>query len=191
MGGALQLTAPTKDSLMPLPPDHPFARYVAGLFTILGDREPAAVLGEMPAALAAATAGLSAVQLRTPEGPAKWSVIEVAQHLADSELVGGFRFRMILAHDKPSLPGYDQDAWVGRLHYRDVKLADALADFATLRAATLRLFAAASPADLARVMVHSERGEESLGYMQRMYAGHDLVHLRQIARIRAAIGAAP
>jgi hypothetical protein len=174
---------------MSLPPDHPFARYTAGLFEVLGDREPTGVLRETPAALATATAGLTDAQLRTPEAPEKWSVIEVAQHMADSELVGSFRFRMVLAHDRPNLPGYDQDAWVGRLHYRDVRLADALADFATLRAANLRLFAAATPADLERVMLHSERGAESLGYMRRMYAGHDLVHLRQIARIRAAIGA--
>jgi hypothetical protein len=38
-------------------------------------------------------------------------------------------------------------------------------------------------------MVHSERGNESLRYMVRMYAGHDLVHLRQIARIRQAAAA--
>lgn len=174
---------------MSLPPDHPFARYVAGLFEILGDREPGTVLRETPAALLAATIGLGENQLQTPEAPGKWSIIEVAQHFADSELVGGFRFRMILAHDKPSLPGYDQDEWVSRLHYRDARLADAIGDFAVLRQSNIRLFASATPADLRRVMVHSERGEESLGYMHRMYAGHDLVHLRQIARIRRAIGA--
>ena len=136
-----------------------------------------------------ATEGLSEAQLRTPEADSRWSVIDVAQHLADSELVGGFRFRMILAHDRPSLPGYDQDAWVSHLKYRTVKLADALADFTALRQANLRLFAAATDGELTRVMVHSERGEESLGYMRRMYAGHDLVHLRQVARIRRAISA--
>jgi hypothetical protein len=57
--------------------------------------------------------------------------------------------------------------------------------------ANLRLLDGASPAEMRRVMLHSERGEESLTYMRRMYAGHDLVHLRQIARIRQAIGASP
>jgi len=33
--------------------------------------------------------------------------------------------------------------------------------------------------------VHSERGEESIEYLLRLYAGHDLLHLRQIDRIRA------
>ncbi|HWA17246.1 MAG TPA: DinB family protein [Gemmatimonadales bacterium] len=174
---------------MSLPPDHPFARYVATLFEALGERDPTAVLRETPAALRQATAGLSDAHLRTPEAPGKWSVIEVAQHLADSELVGGFRFRMVLAHDRPLLPGYDQDEWAARLNYRNVKLADAIADYTALRQANLRLFAARAPTDFDRVMLHSERGEEGLGYMRRMYAGHDLVHLRQIARIRRAIGA--
>lgn len=174
---------------MSLLPDHPASRYAAGLFEVLGDRDPVAVLQSTPAALAQATAGLTDAQLRTPEAQGKWSVIEVAQHFADSELVGSFRFRMILAHDRPELPGYDQDDWVKQLGYRHVKLADAIGDFTVLRQANLRLFEQLAAGQLDRVMLHSERGEESLGYMRRMYAGHDLVHLRQIARIRRAIGA--
>lgn len=168
----------------------PFKRYVAGLFTALGDRNPMQVLSETPAALRAATAGLTHAQLTIPELPGKWSVIEVAQHLADSELVGSFRFRMILAHDRPNIPGYDQDAWAERLHYREVDLATALTDFATLRAGNLRLFAAATPEEMERAMLHSERGEERLSYLRRMYAGHDLVHLQQVERIRRATGVA-
>ena len=57
-------------------------------------------------------------------------------------------------------------------------------------APTCGLFERASDADLARIGMHSERGEESLGYMLKLYAGHDIVHLRQIERIRRAVGAA-
>jgi hypothetical protein len=116
-------------------------------------------------------------------------VRQVVQHLADSELVGAFRFRMILAHDAPELPGYDQDLWATRLRYEDSEIATAVDDFATLRAGNLRLLQRAAPADLARVMRHAERGDESLGQTYPLYAGHDLVHLAQIRRIRAAIGA--
>ena len=41
------------------------------------------------------------------------------------------------------------------------------------------------------MMRHAERGDETIDQMVRTYAGHDVVHLRQIARIRAAIGAPP
>ena len=30
----------------------------------------------------------------------------------------------------------------------------------------------------------NERGEESLGHMRKLYAAHDLLHLRQLERIR-------
>ncbi len=41
--------------------------------------------------------------------------------------------------------------------------------------------------DLERVGVHAERGEESAGYLVRLYAGHDLVHLAQIERIKKSV----
>jgi hypothetical protein len=37
------------------------------------------------------------------------------------------------------------------------------------------------------VGVHAERGEESVAHMIRLYAGHDLLHLRQLARIRGVV----
>lgn len=167
----------------------PFQAYVAALLDALGDRDPFEVLAGTPEALRWAVAGLSPEQERQPEGPGKWSARQTLQHFTDSELVGAFRFRMILAHDAPELPGYDQDAWAERLHYQEVDSATSLGDFAAFRAANLRLLRRATPEDMKRVMHHSERGDEALGKMISMYAGHDLVHLAQLHRIRKAIGA--
>jgi hypothetical protein len=170
--------------------DEQVRAYVNSILQALGSREPLAVLAETPEALRRAVTGLSREQDGTPERPGKWSVRQVVQHLADSELVGGFRFRMVLAHDAPELPGYDQDLWAERLRYQDSDLATALDDFATLRAMNLRVLRRATPEDLKnRVMRHAERGDEPLGHMMSLYAGHDLVHLAQIRRIRQAIGA--
>ena len=165
-----------------------FQAYVDSLFRALGSRDPLEVLTEMPAALRRAVEGLSRQEDGTPERPGKWSVRQVVQHLADSDLVGGFRFRMVLAHEAPELPGYDQDLWAERLRYRESDLATALADFDFLRGLNLRLLRGATSDDLQRVMRHAERGDEPLGKMIALYAGHDLVHLAQIRRIRQAIG---
>jgi hypothetical protein len=170
-------------------PASPFQAYVATLLDALGSRDPFEVLAGTPEALRLAVAGLTSEQEKRPEAPGKWSSRQALRHLADSELVGAFRFRMILAHDAPELPGYDQDAWAERLHYQEVDTAASLADFAALRAANLRLLRRATPEDLKRVMRHSERGDEALGKMIAMYAGHDLVHLDQVHRIRKAIDA--
>ncbi|MEW5914995.1 MAG: DinB family protein [Gemmatimonadota bacterium] len=163
--------------------------YVARFLAALGSRDPFEVLGSTVMELRRATEGLSQTQLSAPEGPGQWSIRQVIQHLSDSELVGAFRIRMVLAHDRPPLAGYDQDRWTEHLHYERVDVADALGDFERLRNANLRLLQQTRPEDRARVGLHSERGEESITQMILNYAGHDLVHLRQIARIRRAIGA--
>jgi hypothetical protein len=165
--------------------------YVAALMQALGSSDPLAVLRETPSRLARAVAGLSPEQEALPERAGKWSVRHVAQHLADSELVAAFRIRMVLAHESPALPGYDQDAWAERLRYEEAAATMSAGDFRAYREANLRLYERATPEELKRVMRHPERGEESLGLIIRMYAGHDLVHLKQIARVRAAIGAPP
>lgn len=164
--------------------------YVAALLAALGSRDPLEVLREMPSALPRAVAGLSPAQLATPEAPGKWSACQVVQHLGDSDLVGGFRFRMTLAHDRPTLAGYDQDGWVEKVHRADTDADAALAEFAALRAANVRLLERTTPEERERVGLHGERGPESLGHMMRLYAGHDIVHLGQLARIRRAVAPA-
>lgn len=163
--------------------------YVAALLNMLGDRDPLAVLREMPGKLRDVIASASPEELGMPESDGKWSMLQTVQHLADSELVGGFRFRMVLAHDRPALAGYDQDLWADRLGYHDSDAATALSDFTTLRLANIRLFERTTPDDRARVGIHAERGEESLEQLMRLYAAHDLVHLRQLERIRRTVKA--
>ena len=119
----------------------------------------------------------------------KWSIRMVAQHLADSELVWGWRLRMIFAQDRPPITGYDQDAWATRLRYNDVPIEHALDDFELLRGSNLRLLSRMPESDRARVGVHSERGEESVAHLMRLYAGHDVLHIAQIDRIKKGLSA--
>jgi DinB superfamily len=167
-------------------PEHA-AAYVSAILGLLGDQDPRRVLRDTPSALRGAIDGVAATQLREPELPGKWSIAQVLQHLADSDLVWGWRVRLILAQDRPALTGYDQDLWAERLRYSEADPAEALEQFNVLRRANLRLVDRASPEDLQRVGVHAERGEESLAHLCRLYAGHDLMHLRQIERIKAGL----
>jgi hypothetical protein len=163
------------------------AAYISAILELLGNREPGAVLRDTPSLLPRAIDGLTIAQLRQPEAAGKWSIVQILQHLADSEVVWAWRMRLILAQDRPRRTGYDQDQWAERLHYGQSDSGEALELFAVLRRANLRLIAAASPQDLKRVGVHLERGEESLEHLYRLYAGHDLLHLRQIDRVRRAV----
>lgn len=161
--------------------------YARRLLNRIGDRDMFEVFEATPAALRACFDGVDDEVMRRPEAAGKWSMIEVAQHLADSDMVVGARVRMMLAEDRPAIAAYDQDLWVKNLRYRDAVLEDVLAQFNALRAANLRLARRLGPAELARFGIHSERGGESVGYTLRLQAAHDLVHLDQIARIRKAV----
>jgi uncharacterized damage-inducible protein DinB len=158
--------------------------YTAAILGLVEDREPLDVLKRTPSALGRAIKGLSARQLARREAPGKWSIKHVLRHLADSEVVWSWRLRLVLAHDRPPITGYDQDLWADRLGYEQADAPQSIADFATLRKSNLWLLKRATPTSLDRVGIHSERGEESIAHWIRMYAGHDLLHLRQIARIR-------
>ncbi len=161
--------------------------YTAAVLGLLGGRDPLEVLQTTPHAIEVALAGLTDEQLVRPEAPGKWSMRDVVQHMADSELVWGYRLRMVLAHDRPAITGYDQDLWADRLRYADVDPATSFRELISFRRSNLRLLARTPAADLDRIGVHAERGEESVRHMMRMYAGHDLLHLNQLRRIRQAV----
>ena len=161
--------------------------YVAAILDLLGDQDPLTVLRETPSQLERFLATTPRHVLARPEAPGKWSMGHVMAHLADSDLVWGWRLRLILAQDRPPLTGYDQDKWADRLGYAAIDPRESVATFSVLRRGNLRLVERATPDDLQRVGVHVERGEESLAHQLKLYAGHDILHLNQLERIRTAI----
>jgi hypothetical protein len=161
--------------------------YVEALLGVVGDRDPLDLMAAFPEKLAAATRGLADEVLRRPEREGKWSIIEVTKHLADTELVVSFRMRITIAQDRPAITGFDQDSWVEKLGYRRVDLETTLELHRIVRQANVDLLRSLSPEQLQRVGMHAERGPESVELMMKLAAGHDLIHLNQIERIRAAV----
>lgn len=162
--------------------------YVAALLALLGDRDPLTVQQELPDALEDALDGIDDETLRTPEAPGKWSLIEVIQHLADTEAVYVFRYRTILGDAEPELAGFDQDGWATALHYRDADLRAALDQIRILRSNNLRLLRSLTDEERARVGRHAERGAESVWRTAKLGAAHDLAHRAQIERIKKKLG---
>lgn len=153
----------------------------------LGEENPYDAMFETPRRLRRLVKGLTERQLSRPPAPGKWSIKQIVAHLADGEVVLGARYRFVAAHEKPAIPGYDQDLFVERLGVENATTEELLADFEMARAVNLGLLTRLPDEAFARVGIHSERGEESIETMAVTYAGHDRVHLEQIETIRTGL----
>src|SRR5881275_229615 len=114
-------------------------QYTARILSTLGGRAPLEVLAATPARLAAVLAGKSAEQTGRKPAPGKWSVTEIIAHLADVEMVIGYRLRKILEADGTPIQAYDQDVWAGFSNYEAIPLEESLHKQTILRASNLRL----------------------------------------------------
>jgi hypothetical protein len=129
--------------------------------------------------------GVPTSKLRKRPAPDKWSIIEIVAHLADTEIVGGYRMRMILGAPGTPIQAFDQDSWVVAGHYDKRDARKSLEQFRALREANLALLKSLTPEQWKYHGIHSERGEETVAHIARMFAGHDINHLQQIERILA------
>ena len=161
--------------------------YIQAVLGLLGEQDPMEVLMALPDGVEERITDLTDEELRLPEAPGKWSVIEIVQHLADSDLVWAYRLRTVVAQDGVELTGYDQDAWAHALRYREARASKALSQLRALREANIQLLRSLTPDEMQRAGVHSERGRETIEHMVRLYAGHDLVHLAQLDRVLAKL----
>ena len=159
-------------------------QYTKRMLGNVGDKNPLAVQRATPARLARLVRGLSRTQLRRRPAPGKWSINEIVAHLADTELVGGYRIRTILGKHRAPIQAFDQDVWAARGRYNRVDVRRALERFRVLREANLALIRSLSPRRLQQYGMHAERGKETIAHIVRMFAGHDLNHLGQVERIR-------
>ncbi len=86
-------------------------QYTQRILGYLEGKEPMEVLAATPRQIARLVKGVSRKKLAQRPATDKWSVTEILAHLADSELVYGFRIRLILEAGGPPLQGTNQDAW--------------------------------------------------------------------------------
>jgi hypothetical protein len=98
---------------------------------------PETILPATPEAIAALLENIGAQKVAMRPTPGKWSAAEIVCHLADCELVFGFRLRQTLAEDAPVIQPFDQDRWAAT--YAGISADKALEVFAALREWNLRV----------------------------------------------------
>jgi hypothetical protein len=151
------------------------------MLSLLGDRSPGEAMEAARKRLEELVEQLGEEDFSRSYGPGKWTAREILVHMADAELAVGFRLRQALAEQNHTVQAFDQDLWARRYARFDARLA--ARTFGAVRLWNLALIRTLSPEELAKPVMHPERGIESVGIMIRMLAGHDLNHLAQLEQI--------
>lgn len=158
-------------------------QYTQRMLGNVGDRDPLDVQRATAGKLARLINGASSADLRRRPAPDRWSVTEIVAHLADAEIVGAFRMRFILGSPGAPIVAYDQNAWARSGHYQERDPRQSIEQFRVLREGNLALLASLTPDQWKQHGMHSERGQETIEHIARMFAGHDINHLQQIETI--------
>jgi DinB family protein len=156
-------------------------QYVDRIKSYLGNEDFLTVLSNTSRRLHELLDGASDLEVQARPAPGKWSVIEQLAHLADVEIVVGYRVRTILgAGDGVAIQAFNQDKWAAALHYSTRQLAPTLKAFDAARENNLALYCSLSDAEWNCYGLHTERGHESVREVATLQGGHDLNHLRQM-----------
>ncbi len=121
--------------------------------------------------------------LRKRPGSDRWSVAEILAHLAESELVFGYRLRLVLGANGTPIQAFDQNAWQANARYLHNDPKKAFQLFEILRANNVALLKSIPKEQWDFYGMHQERGKETVSRMVEMFAGHDVNHVKQIESI--------
>ena len=70
----------------------------------------------------------------------KWSIMELIQHLIDTERVLSYRALRFARNDKTELPGYDHDDYVAQASNQERFFEELIEEFKTVRNSSILLF---------------------------------------------------
>ncbi len=155
-------------------------QYTQRVLGYVQGKKPLEILSSTPRQLARLLRGVSKKKLAKRPAPQKWSVTEILAHLADTELVQGFRVRLILGASGTPIQGFDQDAWAKFSEYAKHDPALSLEAFRVTRERMVRLLKSLPRGSWDSYGMHSERGKETVTRVVQLLAGHDVNHVRQI-----------
>ncbi len=109
--------------------------------------------------------------------PEKWSVKQVLGHICDTERVFAYRALRIARADQTPIEGFAQDDYVRNGPFAEGRLADMIAEFSSVRAATLSFLRGLNADAWTRRGV-ANNTEVSVRALAYIIAGHELHHRR-------------
>lgn len=109
----------------------------------------------------------------------KWSIPEILGHIMDTERIFSYRLLRIARGDKTALAGFEQDDYVVSGRAGDRSWLSLLAEYESVRLATMSLIDSLCDEDLLRTGTASNHTFSARAFIYMM-AGHELHHIKII-----------
>jgi uncharacterized damage-inducible protein DinB len=139
---------------------------------------------KIPNALQEALIGLSDKQLDTPSGEGKWTIRQIAHHIADANINAYTRMKLIATEQKPILKPYDQDRWAALPDANSGSIEPTLTLLTGLCKRWVQFLRSLPEEAWLREGIHLENGKVTLMDVLRTYSRHGDNHLTQITSFR-------
>ena len=166
--------------LIPKPQPGEFAPYTTMYIDLIPD--DGRVLEHLETNLQAALAlarSYPEARLVEPCAPAEWTIKEILVHVIDDERIFAYRALRFARNDTTELPGFEQDEYVPESRANERDLENILAEYVSVRQATLTLYRSFNDDVWTRQGIGSGN---PLSVRAAIYhiAGHELHHLESI-----------
>lgn len=161
-----------------------YAAFYAGYVQLVAE-EPLAALESQGRKTQVLLAGLTDAQAGHWYAEGKWTVRDVAGHMADVERVMSYRALRIARGDATPLPGFDENTYVDVAGADRRPIGELAAELAAVRSATLALFRGLDAAAWRRRSVVNGN-PVSVRALAHIIAGHERHH-GEILRTRYGI----
>lgn len=134
-----------------------------------------------PVALARLLGAIPVGQYDLAREAGRFTPREVIAHLADWEPILRGRIQQGAAHSGAAIETYDESARALEQNYAGCDVREATNRFRAEREHTVAVVEALSPADLAKTILHPERGPLTVADLAEMILGHDVYHIEQLS----------
>ncbi|MFA6468325.1 MAG: DinB family protein [Bacteroidota bacterium] len=158
-------------------------QYVTRILSNLEGKDSLSILKTTPQKIKRLISGVTKKKLSVQSEPGKWTVAEIVAHLADTEIVLGWRYRSIVEKNGVTLQPFEQDDWAKHGKYAQSNVEEMLELYAVVRKANVRFLLGLNKEQWQQYGMHQERGKETIAHLVNLEAGHDLNHLKQIQKI--------
>jgi DinB superfamily len=166
---------PTQTVAIGKPDPQEYLAYYGRYIALVSTDNVVSYLHQQERDLSASFAKITEQQSEFRYAPGKWSVKEVLGHVNDAERVFAYRALRISRNDKTPIEGFEQDDYVRDGPFRHVSWADLVAEFRTIRSATLSLFSSLNEAESRRRGI-ANKANISVRAIAWIIAGHALHH---------------